>query len=74
MANKKLEKMLEKMKRQKINSISEEMMSELSKAKLILPGILPKNISPEAMKQFIDSLYIYCRISDFWSHRRPTNR
>ena len=55
MANKKLEKMLEKMKRQKINSISEEMMAELSKAKLVLPGILPRNISPEAMRQFIDS-------------------
>lgn len=47
--------MLERMKRQKSNSISEEMMAELSKAELVLPGILPRNISPEAMKQFIDS-------------------
>lgn len=53
MKKKKIEQMLEEMKRLKKNSLSDEMMEELRREQLVLPAVLPQDISPEAMKQII---------------------
>lgn len=56
MANKKLERMMEEMKGHKSDSISEELMAELRRGPLIMPGVFPRNISPEAMRQALEAM------------------
>ncbi len=55
MAKEKLERMMDEMKRQKKMSISNELMAELRGTPLVMPAVLPPNISPEAMRQFIEN-------------------
>lgn len=55
MANKKLEHMMDEMKRLKKTTISDELMAELRSASLVMPAVLPGNTSPEAMRQFIEN-------------------
>ena len=43
------------MKQQKMESLSEEMMDKLREEQLVLPAVLPQDITPEAMRQFIDN-------------------
>ncbi len=55
MAKEKLEHMMDEMKRLKKNSISNELMEELRCTPLVMPAVLPGNISPQAMRQFIEN-------------------
>jgi len=56
MANKKLERMMEEMKGQKSDVMSQELMDELRRGQLVMPGVFPKNISPEAMGRALDAM------------------
>lgn len=55
MANRKLEHMMDEMKRLKETTISNELMEELRSTTLVMPAVLPGNTSPEAMRQFIEN-------------------
>lgn len=55
MTTKKLEEMIEQLRQENRTSLTDEMFEQMQKEQFILPAVLPKNTSPEVMRQIIDN-------------------
>ena len=55
MKNRELENLLEKMQQEGTQKYMQEFFGILSKSMVVVPAVLPRNTSPEAMRQILQS-------------------